>query len=635
MSTTADTRDYFGELENSVYTALETYSNVHRGSGHNSAVSTRLFEEARDIVLDYLGVEKKHNVVIFCSPGGAAALAEKLSPEDYRLASSGDLGLSLGVRAIVVARKALKRVTPVQTGGGTAILMAPDWVIWAAPPDIFEAGTPAIINIIAFACALRMSMKCGKDIFRNPAPEKLTASEILHGDDPETSSGRELLDALREKQIGRTVLVPTAEGLRPYINLDNSASTPTFTPIWNAFRHTLRAPAHIHQDLIREVKDICAGVLGAPRSDYDVMFTSNTTEAINLAADSVSREREHGADQVILSTLLEHSSNDLPWRRVSSSVIRLSIDDDGFVDLREMDAMLSAYNERGAHGVKRITLVAVSGASNVLGVYNDLAEIGRIAHRYGAHLLVDAAQMVAHRKVEMERCGIDYLAFSAHKVYAPFGTGVLAARKGLLKFTPEEGEHIRASGEENPGGIAALGRALLILQRIGLDLIQEEERALTGKTLKGMRQIQGLSIYGISDSGSPAFAHKGGVIVFTMNNMMANRVAEALAAQRGIGVRSGCHCAHILVKHILHISPSLQSFQRIIFRMFHGLRPPGVTRVSFGIENTSEDVDVLIRVLKDIAGKKISNNTDVTKQGKDFVTAAAVRVYSPGCDVRI
>ena len=90
------------------------------------------------------------------------------------------------------------------------------------------------------------------------------------------------------------------------------------------------------------------------------------------------------------------------------------------------------------------------------------------------------AQLVAHRKVEMEKCGIDYLAFSAHKVYAPFGTGVLVVRKGLLNFSPAELELIKSSGEENAGGIAALGKALVLLQRIGLDLIREEEQALTG-----------------------------------------------------------------------------------------------------------------------------------------------------------
>ena len=116
--------------------------------------------------------------------------------------------------------------------------------------------------------------------------------------------------------------------------------------------------------------------------------------------------------------------------------MRLNVDDEGFIDLKELETLLSAYNQENRHGDKRIRLVAVSGASNVLGIFNDLAEISRLVHQYGAHLLVDGAQMVAHRKVDMAALDLDYLVFSAHKVYAPFGSGVLAARKGLLKFSP-------------------------------------------------------------------------------------------------------------------------------------------------------------------------------------------------------
>ena len=164
---------------------------------------------------------------------------------------------------------------------------------------------------------------------------------------------------------------------------------------------------------------------------------------------------------LVLNTLFEHNSNDLPWRRIPYfSIIRLQMDAEGFMDMNELETLLRSYNQNGQHGKKRIRLVAVSGASNVLGVFNNLEKISQVVHLYGARLLVDAAQLVAHRKVEVERSGIDYLAFSAHKVYAPFGTGVLLARKGLLNFTPAEMEMIQASGEENAAGIAALGKAL-------------------------------------------------------------------------------------------------------------------------------------------------------------------------------
>jgi selenocysteine lyase/cysteine desulfurase len=262
---------------------------------------------------------------------------------------------------------------------------------------------------------------------------------------------------------------------------------------------------------------------------------------------------------------------------------------------------------------------------------------------------VDAAQLIAHRQIEMERCGIDYLAFSAHKVYAPFGTGVLVARKGLLSFSSAEMEKIRSSGEENPGGIAGLGKALLLLRRIGMDWIQEKERTLTEKALRGLAQIPGLEIYGIKDPDSSSFARKGGVIAFGLKDVPHNLVAKELAERGGIGVRSGCHCAHLLVKSLLHIDPWrvwLTDLGLILFPQFTGTVLPGVVRVSLGIENGEEDVGTLLRVLGQIArqprswadkliasihyGTRVLPQTDVQHQMDDFARAAARRVYVHG-----
>jgi selenocysteine lyase/cysteine desulfurase len=643
--------DASAELKRGVHAALETYSNVHRGSGHNSMVSTHLYEQARDIVLEYLGLNKDKYVVIFCTPRRAEVLKAQLEPASYTSVSSQDIGLPLGVRALAVDRKALPRGTPFQTGGGTARLVSPGWVIWAKAPDKFEAGTPAIVNVIALAKALRLLQHFGKDAFQGAAAakmaaaEKLAATEILYHDELEKYSGRELLNELRQTLIGRTVRVPTVEGARPYINLDNGASTPTFTPIWDAVCQTWCQPRPVQQEIIQEAKSICAEVLGAPLAAYDVIFTSNTTEAINLAAESLRTESEPGIESVVLNTLLEHNSNELPWRLVPGvSLIRLPVDAEGLIDLNELETLLCAYNQKGQYGKKRIKLMAVSGASNVLGVFNNLAEISRIVHRYGARLLVDAAQWVAHRKVEMERCGIDYLAFSAHKVYAPFGSGVLLVRKGLLNFSPAELELIKSSGEENVGGIAALGKALVLLQRIGLDVIQEEEQALTKRALRGLAQIPGLEMYGIKDVDSPRFGHKGGVIVFGLKGILPNRVAKELAERGGIGVRSGCHCAHLLIKRLLHINPLLERFQGLILTLFPQIELPGLVRVSLGIENSEADVDTLIHVLGEIArqpragvdrhiastpnGRPVLTQTDVQQQMDEFARAAAQRVYT-------
>ena len=631
-----ETAAAFAELEESVYAALETYSNVHRGSGHNSIVTTHLYEHARDIVLEYLGLNKGRYVVIFCSHLRAEMLRSQLRPKSYRCISSLDIGLSLGVMAMAVKRNALPGGPPFQPGGGTARLVSPGRITWAQVPGRFEAGTPAIVNVIAFAKALQLIRHSVDHAFRHTADEGLAPAELLYHDELEKYSGQELLHELRKFLIGRDARVPTRQGLKSFVNLDNAASTPTFTPVWDAFRHTLCQPIPSQQAVIPEVRSICAGVLGAPLTAYDVIFTSNTTEAINLIAESQCGTYEPGIETVVLNTCLEHNSNELPWRFASCcSLIRLPVDDEGIIDLQEMEKLLWAYNQNRQHANKRIRLVTVSGASNVLGVFNDLPAISRIVHQYGAHLLVDAAQLVAHRRVDMEEWGIDYLAFSAHKVYAPFGCGVLVARKGLLNFSPSRWEIIRSSGEENAAGIAALGKSLLLLQRIGMNLIMEEEQALTSRALKGMAQIPGLQLYGIKDPGSPAFALKGGVIAFTVGDMMSSRVARELARQGGIGIRSGCHCAHLLIKRLVNISPTLARFQHMILLLSHKIELPGLARVSLGIENSTEDVDAVIKVLDGIARKSASvhdgnselKQGDIKKQMNDFVMAAAQKVY--------
>ena len=212
---------------------------------------------------------------------------------------------------------------------------------------------------------------------------------------------------------------------------------------------------------------------------------------------------------------------------------------------------------------------------------------------------------------------------------------MLLVRKGLLNFSPAELELIQSSGEENVGGIAALGKALVLLQRIGLDLIREEEQSMTARALRGLAQIPGLEIYGIKNPDSPRFAQKGGVIVFDVKKKMANRVAKELAEQ-GIGVRYGCHCAHLLIKHLLKLSPLLAQFQGLIVTLFPKLSLPGLTRISLGIENTEEDIDTLTHALGKIARQPkvgvdrpfAAAQTDVQRQMDNFARTASQRVYA-------
>ena len=212
----------------------------------------------------------------FAPPRRATSLLKQIKPASYQILSSQSIGLSVrGDSSCGSKKRFAQRAPPFQTGGGTARLMSKDWVVWTKAQEKFEAGTPAIINIIAFARALRIIKQTGKDIFLNPIAEKLTASELLYHDELQKLFGEDLLNELRKTLIGRDYIVPTTKGISPFINLDNSASTPTFIPIWSAFRKTLRQPESVKQEIIQEVKVICAKMLNAPLSKYDVIFTSN------------------------------------------------------------------------------------------------------------------------------------------------------------------------------------------------------------------------------------------------------------------------------------------------------------------------------------------------------------------------
>jgi selenocysteine lyase/cysteine desulfurase len=604
----------YEKLEGAMLSSLENYSNVYRGSGYKSMVTTKLFERAREIVLEYLGLTNTGYLVIFCTPRRALRLTKLLEPGSCKVLSSKEFGLTLGVRAVVVMKNKLPKGNPLEPGGGTTKLYSQNWVIWANAPEKFEAGTPAIINIIAFAKALLLIREYGSESFKEDSFTQNTVGDILYQDEFNGLTGKALLDKLRESLIGQNVQVPTIFGESQYIHFDNSASTPAFAPAWDAFRKTYRQSTEIQQKVIEEVRNICAGFLNAPTEDYDVIFSSNTTEAINIVAESLGMEPSGEVEPVILSTILEHSSNDLPWRQIAGhQLIRLPVDTEGFFDMKTLDRMLKDYNKEKLHGNKRIKIVTVSGASNVLGTCNNISEISRIAHQYGARLLVDAAQLIAHRKIDVGLNDIDFLVFSAHKVYAPFGSGALVVKKDLLQFNTGQMEIVRSSGEENAAGIAALGKALMLLQKAGFNAIEDEEQLLTRKAILGLAKIPGLKIYGISNLEHLQFSERTGVISFEIKNKIPGLVSNNLAFYAGIGVRFGCHCAHLLIKNILNFTPMQEKIQRFVLQMLPTLKLQGVIRVSFGIGNTEKDVDTLISVLKKMADKKASKKLKVTK----------------------
>lgn len=631
----------FAELERAVKSALDTYSNVHRGDGQYSKASTELFEHARSIVREYLGLGDDYEI-IFASCREIDILINKLKQkEGYKaLYSDKETGLRFGVGALAVKKELLPDTPPV-VGGGEVDDVSDNSVAWTEAPAKFEPGTPNIIGVIAFAKALSLMRKVNdKDIFRKAMAErhvKKTEADPFAG-----LSGLELLPKVRETLVGKSELVPSEEGMLRYINLDNGASTPTFTPIMKSAFDALQATDEEVKKIVSDARAECATYFHAPETEYECIFSSNTTESINIAAEIAATFREDGVEPVVIGTDIEHNSNELPWR--NSTLLHAPVNDDGFIDVAVMETFLKEYNETKAHGNKRICIVTVSGASNVLGTFNDIGAICKLAHKYGAYFHADGAQLSAHKEVDMASLGIDLLSCSAHKMYAPFGSGGLVARKSLLqRFGEEKLRRVRAYGERNVMGIAAFKTSMRILNKIGLDVLENEERSLTARVLRGLSGINSkygedtILIFGIDDPNK--LANKGPVVCFHVDGIPHNIVGARLAEIRGIGVRTGCFCAQRLLKFLFSVRG------KDVSELVRQGKTPGLVRVSIGLENTEEDIDEFLRILVKIindpdskkfipgdsdcrycAGKSLVTH-EISKQIDAFVQGAVHNVY--------
>ncbi|MHA2428755.1 MAG: aminotransferase class V-fold PLP-dependent enzyme, partial [Candidatus Hermodarchaeia archaeon] len=350
------------KLETSLYKALQTYSNVHRGTGYHSMVTTALYEQARDTILDLLELDQNRYEVIFCTPRGLEAYQNYFHPQRLVSVTSEQLGLPIGICAVAIKQTQLPKGPIFETGGGTVRMVYPSAVVWSDTPNRFEAGTPSIINAIALAKAFQIVKHQGKEAFNDPRSKGTPISEIFYQDKMIEHAGKKLLTELQKTLIGGDVRVPTVAGAASYVNFDNGASTPTFEPIWDTVRSILRQPKSKYPAIIQEVRNICANFLGAPADEYEVIFTSNTTDAINLVAQSFSHESDETVTPVVVTTLLEHNSNELPWRYFSgATVLQIPVNEEGFLDLHQLEELFQEYNQLKQHGTKRIRILAMSG----------------------------------------------------------------------------------------------------------------------------------------------------------------------------------------------------------------------------------------------------------------------------------
>ncbi len=427
-------------------------------------------------------------------------------------------------------------------------------------------------------------------------------------------------NAWRERIAGLDRRTPLLDGrMVPYINLDNAASTPPlrdtleaierFLPYYSSVHRGAGFKSRVSTAAYDEAHEIIGRFVGADMVSNTVIFGKNTTDAINKLA----YRYPIGPDNVILSTMMEHHSNDLPWRR-RAQMIRAQVTSEGRLDEEDLDRLLAKYGTR-------IALLTVSGASNVTGFIQPIHRLARKAHEVGARIFVDAAQLAPHRRIDIKPDDdpehIDFVAISAHKMYAPFGVGALIGpREIFLQDAPEtQGggtveivtlEDVRwaglpdreEAGSPNVVGAVAMAVAAQALMDAGMEGIEKHETALTSYALDRLRSLPEITIYGETD---PYRAQdKVGVIAFNLDSRHHALVTAILGYEGGIGTRSGCFCAQPYVARLLRLTEKAQARWRREVEAGDRSGKPGMVRISFGAYNSFEDIDAVVEMLRRI-----------------------------------
>jgi cysteine desulfurase / selenocysteine lyase len=377
---------------------------------------------------------------------------------------------------------------------------------------------------------------------------------------------------------------------KPLIYLDSAASTHKVLDVLLAERRltidyygNIHRASHFMADKatadFEAVRSQVADFLGAG-SREEIIFTKGTTESINLVAFSFGEAFIQPGDEIILSEM-EHHSNIVPWQmmaqRKNAKVVMLPFDDNG--DLR-MDLLESLISDK-------TRLIAVTHVSNVLGTVNPIRKITGMAREKGIRVLVDGAQAVQHLPVNVTEMDADFYAFSSHKIYGPNGVGVLYGKRELLEAMPPYqggGEMISEvsfsgtaynelpykfeAGTPHITGVVGLGAAISFISRTGIQNIADHEQQLLKYATQRLTQMEGMEIFGNSQQ-------KSGVISFNIRGIHPYDIGMLLD-KMGIAVRTGHLCADPVMEHY---------------------KIPGTVRISFGIYNTREEVDLFIEAL--------------------------------------
>lgn len=408
--------------------------------------------------------------------------------------------------------------------------------------------------------------------------------------------------------------VPTVTGdLVDYAQLDHGASTPALEHVVRAVETVTRTYSSVHRGTgwlsrvtsahYEAARAEVARFVGA-RHDDVVVFTRNTTDALTLLA----RALPAGTPVVVLDS--EHHASLLPWR--AEDVHRLPVPR-GLEDaLRSLGERLAALDPATTGGPS--PLLVVAGASNVTGELWPLHRLVAASRRHGARVLVDAAQLLAHRAVDLAALDADWVALSGHKLYAPYGAGALVGRRDWLDaaepYLPGGGASAAVTtagtrwstgaarhegGSPNVVGAVALAAACATI-RTRRGALEAHERGLTDRLLAGLRAVPGVRTYSLLGED----AERGPVVTFTVDGLDSQLVAAALSAEHGIGVRAGKFCAHLLVDALLERA---------------GDASGTAVRVSAGLATTAEHVERLVAAVQELAaqGPRVAYRRDADR----------------------
>lgn len=335
-------------------------------------------------------------------------------------------------------------------------------------------------------------------------------------------------------------------------------------------------------------------------SRYTAVFGKTTTECMNLLANALIKSN----DDKIITTRMEHHANDLPWR-YSATVEYIDVDKMGRISLDNIEDLLKRNNGR-------IKYVTITGASNVTGYINPIHEIAKICHKYNAKIIVDGAQLVAHKEVNMKgqkpEEEIDFLVFSSHKTYSPYGTGVIVGLKeDLSNVTPflkggacvkavtdydviwDEPPALHEAGSPNSLGAMATGRSLQELKQIGFDNIYEHEMMLKEFIISEMKKIDRVILYGDNEN----IDDRLGIIVFNIDGENYKTIGKRYADEMAIALRTGKFCAHPYVNRLMGVK------DEIAYDNAYNNKPTnGMLRASLGLYNTVEEARAFIAYTK-------------------------------------